>query len=70
VEQKAALGAGGQGRQSALFLSLLWLVNLLQMLLGGQQVGGQRVRAAGKHAASARRVGGWPGHTPAVHAVG
>ena len=54
----------------AFFFGLLWLVNLLQMLLGGQQVGGQRVRAAGKHAASARRVGGWPGHTPAVHAVG
>ena len=54
----------------AFFFGLLWLVNLLQMLLGGQQVGGQRARAAGKHAASARRVSGWPGHTPAVHAVG
>jgi hypothetical protein len=46
----------------AFFLGLLWLVNLLKMLLGGQQAGVWRVRAAGNHAASARRVGGWPSH--------
>jgi IS5 family transposase len=46
----------------AFFFGLLWLANLLEMLLGGQQASGQRVRAAGNHAASARRAGGWPGH--------
>jgi IS5 family transposase len=54
----------------AFFFGLLWLVNLLQMLLGGQQQGVQRARAAGNHAASARRVGGWPSHTPAVCVLG
>jgi IS5 family transposase len=54
----------------AFFFGLLWLVNLLQMLLGGQKQGVQRARAAGNHAASARRVGGCPSQGLAVCAAG
>jgi IS5 family transposase len=54
----------------AFFFGLLWLVNLLQILLGGQQQGVWRARAPENLAASLRRAGGRPSHTPAVCVVG
>ncbi len=54
----------------AFFFGLLWLASLPQMLLGGRQQGVQRARAAGNHAASVRRVGGWPSHGLAACAAG
>jgi IS5 family transposase len=54
----------------AFVFGLLWLANLLRMLLECQQPGVQRMRAPGNHAASARRVGGCPGHGLAVCAWG
>ena len=54
----------------AFFFGLLWLVNLLQMLLGGQQAGIWRRQAAENRDVLAQGVGGRPGHTPAVCAMG
>jgi IS5 family transposase len=54
----------------AFFFGLLWLVNLLQMLLGGKQVGIQRALGAENRGTSVWRVGGRPGHTSAVCALG
>jgi len=54
----------------AFFFGLLWLVNLLQILLGGQQQGVWRARAPENLAASLRRAGGRPSRTPAVCVVG
>ena len=54
----------------AFFSGLLWLVNLLQILLGGQQQGVWRARAPENLAALLRRAGGRPSHTPAVCVVG
>jgi hypothetical protein len=51
----------------AFFFGLLWLVNLL---LGGKQVGIQRALGAENRATPAWRVGGRPDHTPAVYVVG
>ena len=53
----------------AFFFGLLWLVNLLQMLLGGQQAGIWRRQAAENRDVLAQGVGGRPGHTPAVCAI-
>lgn len=54
----------------AFFFGLLWLVNLLQMLLGGKQVGIQRALGAENRGTSVWRVRGRPGHTSAVCALG
>jgi IS5 family transposase len=65
-----AIAAQAAKAAKALFFGLLWLVNLLQMLLGGQQPGVQQVRTPGKRTASARRVGGCQGQELAVCAAG
>jgi hypothetical protein len=64
-------GEWGQVKAAkAFFFGLLWLVNLLQILLGGQQQGVWRARAPENLAASLRRAGGRPSHTPSVCVVG
>jgi IS5 family transposase len=65
-----AIAAQAAKVAKAFLFGLLWLVNLLQMLQGGQQSGVQRVRTPRKRAASARRVGGCPGHRLAACAWG
>ncbi len=54
----------------AFFLGLFCLVNLLQMLLGCQQAGVKRARAAENRDASVERAGDWPGHMLAICAAG